>query len=177
MSLPFYDRVSPRCARCQRRKHVNKFLKWYEGNFIQRPFCVECEASEPEPALYRPPPPPAAPMPPPSKHLRRKAWGATLTKLSAAQAWCAQTRCVQTPRASPAWCEFLDVYSALLQSIQRRIEDMRKWGSHSQPMDYFFSPETLSRLTDLYNAADPQRDLPYGPPPFLPEVVGLRRFG
>lgn len=173
MSLPFYDRVSPRCARCQRRKHVNKFLKWYEGNFIQRPFCVECEASEPEPALYRPPPPPAAPMPPLSKHLRRKAWGATLTALRDAQLWCATT----AQRASPAWCEFLDVYSALLQSIQRRIEDMRKWGNNAQPMDYFFSPETLRRLTELYAAADPQRDLPYGPPPFLPEVVGLRRFG
>ena len=173
MSLPFYDRVSPRCARCQRRKHVNNFMKWYEGAFIQRPFCVECEASETEPALYRPPPPPAEPMPPISKHLRRKAWGATLTALRDAQLWCADT----AQRSSPAWCEFLDVYSTLLQSIQRRIEDMRKWGSHSQPMDYFFSPETLRRLTDLYNAADPQRDLPYGPPPFLPEVVGLRRFG
>jgi hypothetical protein len=116
-------------------------------------------------------------MPPPSKHLRRKAWGATLTKLSAAQAWCLDAARLDTPRSSPAWCEFLDVYSALLQSFQRRIEDMRKWGNHSQPMDYFFSPETLRRLTDLYAAADPQRDLPYGPPPFLPEVVGLRRFG
>lgn len=45
MALPFYDRVSPRCGMCSKRKPKAHFQKWYEGRFVLRPFCTECEAS------------------------------------------------------------------------------------------------------------------------------------
>lgn len=46
MSMPFYDRVTPRCGKCRRRSHIDNFWKWYEGRFCYRPICVRCEPSD-----------------------------------------------------------------------------------------------------------------------------------
>lgn len=44
MSVPFYDRVSPRCGACKTRKPASFFSKWCGDRFWeQRPFCVACE--------------------------------------------------------------------------------------------------------------------------------------
>lgn len=46
MSVPFYDRVSPRCAQCKTRKPAAQYAKWFDGRFWQfRPFCLACEPS------------------------------------------------------------------------------------------------------------------------------------
>jgi len=46
MAIPFYDRVSPRCAQCKTRKPASQFTKWCDGRFWQfRPFCLACEPS------------------------------------------------------------------------------------------------------------------------------------
>lgn len=157
MALPFYDRVSPRCARCQSRKHVDKFRKWYEGSFVLRPYCLDCEPSDSQGARRAAPQPKAAP------HERRKAWHLVVNALSEAQAWCMQT----AQRTTPAWCEFIDAYSAALGAAQERAAHMQRWGNDAPAVDYFFSPSMLRRLKGLYEAADPQGEMPYGKPACL----------
>lgn len=46
MAIPFYDRVSPRCGTCRKRRPVDQFWKWYAGRFCYRPFCTGCEPSD-----------------------------------------------------------------------------------------------------------------------------------
>lgn len=165
MAIPFYDRVTPRCGMCLKRKHVDNFRKWYEGRFIQRPFCCACEPSnrvsvsglEKSPA---PIPQELEPLPP---YLRRKMWDATFRALHGAQSWCARTAL----RTSPAWEEFIDAFWEALDSAVQRAENMREWGNDPQSADYFFSPERLRLLKGLYEAADPQGEHPYGKPACL----------
>ena len=45
MSVPFYDRVAPRCPKCKLRKATDFFRKWHEGRFGLRPWCLNCEPS------------------------------------------------------------------------------------------------------------------------------------
>lgn len=159
MAVPFYDRVAPRCTRCERRKHVDKFRKWWSGRFVLRPYCLDCEPSE-RMEESRSMNPTLGPQPPTTPHGKRKAWRAVVKALSDAQAWCMQT----AARSTPAWCEFLDAYSAALVSAQDRAANMQRWGNAAPAVDHFFSPSMLRRLKDLYDAADPQQALPYGKP-------------
>lgn len=46
MALPFYDRVSPRCAQCRLRKPAAQYTKWCDGRFwVAHPVCAVCEPS------------------------------------------------------------------------------------------------------------------------------------
>jgi len=144
-----------RCAQCQRRRRTDKFWKWFRGRFTLRSICVGCEPSEK--------PVEGAPI---SAHVPQPkgSWGSTVRALVESQQWC--TQAVQkAPRASTAWGAFLSDYANVLQSIQRRIEDMQGWGSAAHPFDYFLSPETLRRLKEEYAAADPDNEQPFGCPP------------
>lgn len=162
MAVPFYDRVSPRCTRCQRRKHVDKFRKWYAGRFVLRPYCLDCEPSE-RMEESRAMNPALGPQPRTTPHLKRKAWRVTMNALSEAQAWCMQT----APRRTLEWREFLDAYSDAIASAFDRAAHMQRWGNDAPAVDYFFSPSMLRRLKELYEAADPQGELPYGKPACL----------
>jgi hypothetical protein len=162
MAVPFYDRVSPRCTRCQRRKHVDKFRKWYAGRFVLRPYCLGCEPGE-RMEESRATNPMSAPQPPTTPHLKRKAWRFTMNGLNEAHAWCMQT----AQRSTPAWREFLDAYSNAVASAVERAENMQRWGKDAPAVDYFFSPSMLRRLKELYEVADPQGAMPYGKPACL----------
>lgn len=46
MAIPFYDRVSPRCAQCKTRKPAAQYTKWCDGRFwVAHPVCVACVPS------------------------------------------------------------------------------------------------------------------------------------
>jgi hypothetical protein len=149
-----------RCAQCQRRRRTDKFWKWFRGRFTLRSICVGCEPSEA--------PVEGAPI---SAHVPQPkgSWDSTVRALAESQRWC--TQAVQkAPRASTAWGDFLSDYANVLQSIQRRIEAMQGWGSATHPFDYFLSPETLRRLKEEYDVADPDNEQPFGCPPCFRRV-------
>lgn len=45
MPLPFYERETPKCPACQRRKHLDHYWKWKDGDFNIFAKCSTCEPS------------------------------------------------------------------------------------------------------------------------------------